>query len=124
MSGAAVYSPWVESKVMREYAVALGVPREDVLIDDRAGARTGFDLPLYRDILLLIGIALEKKRLNQLDEPQAGIREVASAGTPFPAIETGACPAPVLTEGGAIDFAPLEFNFNTESETDSAGRRL
>lgn len=36
MSGAAVYSPWVESKVMREYAVALGVPREDVLVEDRA----------------------------------------------------------------------------------------
>ena len=36
MSGSAVYSPWVEAKVMREYAVALGVPREDVLIEDRA----------------------------------------------------------------------------------------
>ncbi|MEO8408778.1 MAG: hypothetical protein ABI476_10140, partial [Oxalobacteraceae bacterium] len=97
---------------------------QSLLIDDRAGARTGFDLPLYRDILLLIGIALEKKRLNQLDEPQAGIREVASAGTPFPVIEAIACPAPILTEEGAIDFAPLEFNFSTESETDSAIRRL
>lgn len=36
MSGSAVYSPWVEAKVMREYAVALGVPRGDVLIEDRA----------------------------------------------------------------------------------------
>lgn len=36
MSGAAVYTPWVEAEVLREYAVALGVPREDILIDDQA----------------------------------------------------------------------------------------
>lgn len=36
MSGAAVYTPWVEAEILREYAVAMGVPREDVLVDDRA----------------------------------------------------------------------------------------
>jgi hypothetical protein len=96
---------------------------QSLLIDDRAGARAGFDLPLYRDILLLIGIALEKKRLNQLDEPHAEIREVASEETPLPVIETIGYSAPVFTEDGAIDFAPLEFNFNVESEIDSEGKQ-
>lgn len=92
---------------------------QSLLIDDRAGARAGFDLPLYRDILLLIGIALEKKRLNQLDESYSEIRESASRvseDVPFPVIETFAPVAPIFTADRAIDFEPLEFNFTADSE--------
>ncbi|WMJ72386.1 YdcF family protein [Cytophagaceae bacterium ABcell3] len=35
-SGAAVYSPYVESKIMKEYAMALGIPEEDILTDTLA----------------------------------------------------------------------------------------
>ena len=36
MSGAAVYSPFKESVIMREYALALGVPAEHVFVEDKA----------------------------------------------------------------------------------------
>jgi hypothetical protein len=36
VSGAAVYSPYVEARIMREYAAAMGVPREHILLDERA----------------------------------------------------------------------------------------
>jgi uncharacterized SAM-binding protein YcdF (DUF218 family) len=35
-SGAAVYTPYVEGKIMKQYAVALGVPEEHVFVEDRA----------------------------------------------------------------------------------------
>lgn len=92
---------------------------QSLLIDERAGARAGFDLPLYRDILMLIGIALEKKRLNQLDESYSEMRESASRVSeevPFPVIEASAAVTPVFTTDRAIDFAPLEFNFTADSE--------
>ena len=36
MSGSAVYSPYVESEIMKLYAVALGVPAENVFIEKEA----------------------------------------------------------------------------------------
>lgn len=36
MSGSAVYTPYVEAKIMKQYAVALGVPEEHVLVEDKA----------------------------------------------------------------------------------------
>ncbi len=36
MSGAAVYTPFKESVIMREYALALGIPAENVFIEDKA----------------------------------------------------------------------------------------
>ena len=36
MSGAAVYTPYKESVIMREYAIALGVPAENVFVEDKA----------------------------------------------------------------------------------------
>ena len=35
-SGSAVYSPYVESRIMREYAIALGIPREHIFIEEEA----------------------------------------------------------------------------------------
>lgn len=37
---------------------------ESLLIDDRDGERIGFDLPVYREIILLIGIANETARMR------------------------------------------------------------
>ena len=36
MSGAAVYSPYVEAQIMKEYAVALGVPADHIFVENRA----------------------------------------------------------------------------------------
>src|ERR1700752_3460859 len=36
MSGSSVYSPYVEGKIMKLYAIALGVPEENVLVEDKA----------------------------------------------------------------------------------------
>jgi hypothetical protein len=35
-SGSAVYTPYVEAKIMAEYLVAMGVPREHVFVEDKA----------------------------------------------------------------------------------------
>lgn len=36
MSGSSVYTPYVEAKIMKLYAMALGVPEEHIIIEDRA----------------------------------------------------------------------------------------
>jgi uncharacterized SAM-binding protein YcdF (DUF218 family) len=36
MSGSSVYSPYVEAQIMKLYAVAFGVPAEDIILEDRA----------------------------------------------------------------------------------------
>lgn len=35
-SGSSVYTPYVEAKIMAEYLVAMGVPREHIFIEDKA----------------------------------------------------------------------------------------
>jgi pilus assembly protein FimV len=40
---------------------------ESLLVDDREGKRAGFDLPVYRDILMLLGIAHELERMHSID---------------------------------------------------------
>lgn len=35
-SGSSVYSPYVEAKIMAEYLCAMGVPKEKIIIEDRA----------------------------------------------------------------------------------------
>jgi len=35
-SGSAVYSPYVEARIMAEYGKALGIPTEDILMEERA----------------------------------------------------------------------------------------
>ncbi|MFZ6800233.1 type IV pilus assembly protein FimV [Undibacterium sp. Di24W] len=42
---------------------------ESLLIDDREGKRSGFDLPVYRDILMLLGIAHELDRITAIEGP-------------------------------------------------------
>ena len=48
---------------------------ESLLVDDRDGKRTGFDLPVYRDILLLISIAHELERLAAIEGPVSSGRK-------------------------------------------------
>jgi uncharacterized SAM-binding protein YcdF (DUF218 family) len=36
MSGSSVYSPYVEAKIMKLYAIKLGVPEQDIIVEDRA----------------------------------------------------------------------------------------
>jgi hypothetical protein len=36
MSGASVYSPYAESKIMKQYAIALGVPEQNIFVEDKA----------------------------------------------------------------------------------------
>jgi hypothetical protein len=43
---------------------------ESLLVDDREGKRAGFDLPVYRDILMLLGVAHEIERMKANDSPQ------------------------------------------------------
>lgn len=50
--------------VWGEAGAAVGL-LESLLVDDRDGERVGFDLPVYRDIILLIGVANETSRMRQ-----------------------------------------------------------
>ncbi len=36
MSGSSVYTPYVEGKIMKLYAMALGVPEENIIVEDKA----------------------------------------------------------------------------------------
>lgn len=49
---------------------------QSLLIDDRDGSRIGFDLPVYREIIMLIGIVVERARHGTT--PQETIQEEAS----------------------------------------------
>jgi uncharacterized SAM-binding protein YcdF (DUF218 family) len=64
-SGSSVYTPYVEAKIMAEYLVAMGVPRERIIIEDRAEHSTEN---------LWYGFILAKKK---------GFKSVALASDPF-----------------------------------------
>ena len=49
---------------------------ESLLVDDREGKRTGFELPVYRDILLLISISHEVEKMRAID----GLKSNSSSG--------------------------------------------
>lgn len=75
---------------------------ESLLVDDRNGSRNGFDLPVYRDILMLIGIAHELERLRlaeaQFEPPANAVEDVQSIVDPVDEAEFG-----------TIDFEMIEF---------------
>ncbi len=48
---------------------------ESLLLDDREGKRTGFELPVYRDILLLISIAHEIEKMFAIDNSKSSSRQ-------------------------------------------------
>ena len=49
---------------------------ESLLVDDREGKRAGFDLPVYRDILMLLGIAHELEKIMANEGPARVSSEV------------------------------------------------
>jgi len=64
-SGAAVYTPYVEAKVMKQYAVALGVPEEHVFTEEKAEHST------------------ENAWYGYLLAKQKGFKTIALASDPF-----------------------------------------
>lgn len=52
---------------------------ESLLVDDREGKRTGFDLPVYRDILLLVSVAHELERIATIEGPSSDWKELNNA---------------------------------------------
>ena len=51
---------------------------ESLLVDDREGKRAGFDLPVYRDILMLLGIAHELEKIMAIEGPIRASPEVVA----------------------------------------------
>ncbi|MBC3868681.1 type IV pilus assembly protein FimV [Undibacterium oligocarboniphilum] len=76
---------------------------ESLLIDDRDGKRIGFDLPVYRDILLLISIANELDRLKSMGEQISGWK----AATDIPVAESGEDSA---DQSHVINFEAIDFH--------------
>lgn len=76
---------------------------ESLLIDDREGKRMGFDLPVYRDILLLISIANELDRLKSFGEQISGWK----AATDIPLAESEANSA---DQSHVINFEAIDFH--------------
>ena len=76
---------------------------QSLLVDDRDGKRMGFELPVYRDILLLISIANELERNRTLEEPGHGWNTVKLSAEPE---------APVLApedDTNVINFELIDF---------------
>lgn len=69
-SGSAVYSPWVESKIMAHYAQALGVPVQHIYTETRAEHSTEnlvYSLRMARDLgLKNIAVATDPGQSNAL----------------------------------------------------------
>ena len=83
---------------------------ESLLIDDRDGKRMGFELPVYRDILLLISIANELERQKSMGEVDR-IRR--------PAVSPPNSPVHVQEpdhDGNVINFEAIEFDKKSGSK--------
>ena len=93
---------------------------ENLLVDDRAGARVGFDLPVYRDILLLIAISNELERNQSTKEifPVAPNRPnlVAKVASPYSQSkdDKGKHQLSLHPDGESLDFDYLEFKLDVE----------
>ncbi len=65
MSGGAVYTPYVEAEIMKQYAIAMGVPAENIFIESRAEHST------------------ENVWYGYLLAKQKGFKSIALASDPF-----------------------------------------
>jgi hypothetical protein len=75
---------------------------ESLLVDDRDGNREGFDLPVYRDILMLLSVAHELERIASI-EGQVPARKVAKKINPEIFPDTGD------DDLGVIEFESIDF---------------
>ncbi len=79
---------------------------ESLLVDDREGKRAGFDLPVYRDILMLLGIAHELERITAIEGPIKDTRLDVDVKLP---LEEN-LPDPIAeTDFGTIEFEVIDF---------------
>ncbi|MFZ6861118.1 type IV pilus assembly protein FimV [Undibacterium sp. Ji67W] len=76
---------------------------ESLLIDDRDGKRMGFELPVYRDILLLISIANELERQKSMGEIDRGRSSFSGAAN------SGAEHKPHEEDSNVINFETIDF---------------
>ncbi|MBY0572771.1 MAG: hypothetical protein K2P84_03740 [Undibacterium sp.] len=75
---------------------------ESLLVDDREGKRVGFDLPVYRDILMLLGIAHELERIKAIEGSSPYGTMSSSANEVEPE-------APIPDPVAEADFGTIEF---------------
>ncbi|MFZ6686516.1 type IV pilus assembly protein FimV [Undibacterium sp. SXout11W] len=76
---------------------------ESLLIDDRDGKRMGFELPVYRDILLLISIANELERQKSMGEIDRGRNYFTGSASSV------AVHKPHEEDGNVINFETIDF---------------
>ncbi|MBR7798445.1 type IV pilus assembly protein FimV [Undibacterium fentianense] len=86
---------------------------ESLLVDDREGKRAGFDLPVYRDILMLLGIAHEIERIVAMEGPVAAIKNEENA--PSSNDTTHADPL-AEAEFGTIEFETIDFTKSVQAK--------
>lgn len=78
---------------------------ESLLVDDREGKRAGFDLPVYRDILMLLGIAHELERMRAMDAEMQDMLVASHRAEPPAKVD------PVSeAEFGTIEFESIDFH--------------
>lgn len=83
---------------------------QSLLVDDRDGTRMGFDLPVYRDILLLIAIANELERNASAGPAGSGW---AHAPDVVSHIEPGVDESIIQSDPHSIDFEAIDFHKKT-----------
>ena len=86
---------------------------ENLLVDDREGTRTGFELPVYRDILLLISIAHEVEKMRAIDGSKSTMRGTFQEGGLMAEAAESAGNAPKLN---AIEFEVINIPKNTSTK--------
>nr|WP_315468391.1 hypothetical protein [uncultured Undibacterium sp.] len=79
---------------------------ESLLVDDREGKRAGFDLPVYRDILMLLGIAHEIDKIMAIERPSRDLPELVT--TKVPEVKADADPLEDA-EINTIEFETIDF---------------
>ena len=100
----------------------IGAYLESLLVDDREGERMGFDLPVYRDILFLLSICNELKRVKY--QPLANKDDVKitnKAAATLTPLEDHLIVKPEDQEAGeysnSLNFDLLDFNPDDKNKT-------
>lgn len=80
---------------------------QSLLIDDRDGKRIGFELSVYRDILLLISLAHELERISAIEGPVANGWSKSVDGLDHDEPATSSNSNPGIIEFEVIDFPKM-----------------
>lgn len=79
---------------------------ENLLVDDREGKRAGFDLPVYRDILMLLGIAHELDKIKAIEASVSADPTQAQVSKP---VQDANVDHLADAEFGSIEFETIDF---------------